>query len=146
MAETHEGNILALRRRFKTSEAAEDHPVTMKLWKRVWVEEEDAPALSEPVLPPGPYDWIKAAGASNNGAFHAYLIDANGRKIAAIWGRGAEKELLADFMLDRMNLPEAGHALPARLADPLRDCAKEANIPEATIVAEAVAAYLGFST
>jgi hypothetical protein len=37
-SETHEGEILILRRGFTSQEEAEDHPVQMSLWKRVWVE------------------------------------------------------------------------------------------------------------
>jgi hypothetical protein len=37
-AETHEGKILILRRGFASEEEAEDYPIQMSLWKRVWVE------------------------------------------------------------------------------------------------------------
>jgi len=37
-AETHEGEIKVLRRGFVSQDKAEDHPVKMSLWKRVWVE------------------------------------------------------------------------------------------------------------
>jgi hypothetical protein len=37
-AETHEGKILILQRGFASQEEAEDHPIQMSLWKRVWVE------------------------------------------------------------------------------------------------------------
>ncbi len=40
-AETKEGNVLTLRRGFVSYDAAEDHPVQMKLWTRVWVERID---------------------------------------------------------------------------------------------------------
>lgn len=105
-AETHEGNVMTLRRGFTSEDAAEDHPVQMNLWKRVWVEpvgliQTDRPA---PVLPPKPWDWVAAGATSNNGTFHAYLVDANGRKIAAIWG-GEAKKLIADHILERCNPP-----------------------------------------
>lgn len=35
--------------------------------------------------------------------FNAYLVDATGRKIAAIWGKGDEKEAIADFILKSVN-------------------------------------------
>jgi hypothetical protein len=54
-------------------------------------------------LPPLPWDWVAAGKPNNNGSFHAYLVDANGRKIAAIWGRGNEKEAIADFILRATN-------------------------------------------
>jgi hypothetical protein len=50
-------------------------------------------------LPPLPWDWVAAGSPAANGAFHAYLVDATGRKIAAIWGKGHEKEAIADFIL-----------------------------------------------
>jgi hypothetical protein len=103
-AETHEGNVMVLRRGFMSEDAAEDHPVTAKHWKRVWVEaialiEVEQPA---PVLPPKPWDWIAAGAPSNNGNFHAYLVDATGKKIGAIWG-GRAKALIADHILKCVN-------------------------------------------
>lgn len=106
MAETHEGKTMALRRGFWTRDAAEDHPVQMSLWKRVWIERMDvkpeAAPKSPPVLPPKPWDWVASGVASANGTFHAYLVDATGKKIAAIWG-GEAKALIADHILDRVN-------------------------------------------
>jgi hypothetical protein len=37
-AETHGGKVLILKRGFASQEEAEDHPVRMSHWKRVWVE------------------------------------------------------------------------------------------------------------
>ena len=37
-AETDEGKVLILKRGFASQEEAEDHPVRMSHWKRVWVE------------------------------------------------------------------------------------------------------------
>ena len=37
-AETHEGKVVILRRGFASEEEAEDYPIQMSLWKRVWVE------------------------------------------------------------------------------------------------------------
>jgi hypothetical protein len=37
MAETHEGKTMTLRRGFSSQDDAEDHPVQMALWRRVWV-------------------------------------------------------------------------------------------------------------
>lgn len=99
--ETHEGNVLTLRRGFASEDDAEDHPVEMRLWKRVWVEPigELPPPPAPPTLPPMPWDWIAAAFPTNNAKTHIYLTDATGRKIAAIWGREGEKELTADLIL-----------------------------------------------
>jgi hypothetical protein len=61
-------------------------------------------------LPPFPWDWVASGVPSNNGKFHAYLVDATGRKLAAIWGKGEEKEAIADFILECVN---AAHAVEA---------------------------------
>lgn len=103
-AETHEGNVMTLRRGFACEEDAENHPVKLSLWKRVWVEpigtiQKERPA---PQLPPKPWDWVSSGAVSANGTFHAYLVDANGRKIAAIWG-GEAKALIADHILQSVN-------------------------------------------
>ena len=37
-AETKEGDVIILRRGFPSRSGAEDHPVRLSLWKRVWVE------------------------------------------------------------------------------------------------------------
>ena len=37
-AETREGKIAVLKRGFPSKEEAEDHPIRMSDWKRVWVE------------------------------------------------------------------------------------------------------------
>ena len=36
--ETRDGRIMILKRGFVTYEAAEDHPVKMSDWRRVWIE------------------------------------------------------------------------------------------------------------
>jgi hypothetical protein len=102
MAETLEGKVMTLRRGFKTHDDAEDHPVQLSLWKRVWITPIDVPPAQPPALPPKPWDWIAAGEPSNNGSFHAYLVDANGKKIAAIWG-GNAKSLIADHIIELAN-------------------------------------------
>lgn len=104
-AETHEGNTMTLRRGFCSRDDAEEHPVQMSLWKRVWVEAiGPMPDLSAPPsLPPFPWDWVAAGHPTINARYHIYLVDANGRKIAAIWGKDGEKELTADHILKAVN-------------------------------------------
>lgn len=102
-AETHAGKVMTLRRGFPTEEAAEDHPVQMSLWKRVWVEPLEAEPARLAELPPRPWDWVTSGTVSANGLFNAYLVDANGRRIAAIWGKGREKEMIADHILSLVN-------------------------------------------
>jgi hypothetical protein len=98
-AETHEGNIFMLRGGFATESDAEDYPVTLKQWKRVWVEPviEALPPEAEG-FPPFPWDWTSSSAPTANGQFQAYLVDANGKKIAAIWG-GKHKAAIADHIL-----------------------------------------------
>lgn len=104
MAETHEGNVMTLRRGFTSRSSAEDHPVQMKLWKRVWIDPVAIPSRPlEPSLPPLPWEWITTGVADARGSFHAYLVDATGRKIAAIWGKDHEKKLIADKIVDSVN-------------------------------------------
>jgi hypothetical protein len=62
-----------------------------------------AGSAAAPPLPPFPWDWVAAGTPSANGQFNAYLVDATGRKLAAIWGKGREKEAIADFILQAVN-------------------------------------------
>jgi hypothetical protein len=109
VGEDHEGNVCTIKDGFTKASHAEDYPVRLSDWKRVWVMPVDAPkpaaALKPeaPSLPPKPWDWVAAGTPQANGKFQAYLVDATGRKIAAIWGRSGEKELIADHILDRCN-------------------------------------------
>jgi hypothetical protein len=102
-AETHEGKVMTLRSGFGSAEDAEDHPVLMALWKRVWVEPVSIPAPKDaaPVPAPRPWDWLWI-GATNGGG-HIYLLDATGRKIGVVWGKGGEKEKTADLIIEAVN-------------------------------------------
>ena len=40
--------------------------------------------------PPKPYK-LETVTAPASGGFHLYVVDANGRKIAALWGKEEEK-------------------------------------------------------
>lgn len=48
---------------------------------------------------PLPYDWLTSSIAPAGGRFHLYLTDANGRKIAAIWGAPDQKEATAKLIV-----------------------------------------------
>lgn len=51
---------------------------------------------------PRPWDWtFVSANASGGG--HIYITDANGRKIAAIWGKAEEKTATADLIIAAVN-------------------------------------------
>lgn len=52
------------------------------------------------MLPPKPYTLLESATASANGAFHLYLVDAKGRKIAALWGTEKEKLALGEMIVE----------------------------------------------
>jgi hypothetical protein len=54
-------------------------------------------------LPPRPWALIKSRQPSANTGFHVYIADASGRKIAAIWGKGEEKELTANHIINLVN-------------------------------------------
>lgn len=98
-AETHEGNIVTLRRHFATEESAGDHPVQMALWKRVWVEMVPVAVIPTATLPPRPWSVVPA----NNHASHIYITDATGKKIATIWGSIGERKLTAEHILELIN-------------------------------------------
>lgn len=108
MAESKSGQVHTLRSGFPTRAKAEDHPVKMSEWSRVWIEHVQPPpepprVTDDSGLPPLPWNWETSGSVSNNGSYHLYLIDATGRKIAAIWGRNDEKILTANRILDAVN-------------------------------------------
>ena len=51
-------------------------------------------------LPPRPYSYQVMERLDGGGAGHIYILDANGRKIASIWGKGTEKIALAELICD----------------------------------------------
>lgn len=106
MAETYDGSIMTLRRGFADREAAESHPIKASLWKRAWVEAIGPLKGAGPQqasLPPLPWNWVSSGSAYARGQFHIYLVDANGKKIAAIWGREGQKTLVAQRIIQLIN-------------------------------------------
>ncbi len=61
-------------------------------------------------LPPGPFEYETTAPLDDHhGKGHVYIVDANGRKIASIWGKPDEKLALKDLILEaRERSPEGG--------------------------------------
>lgn len=59
--------------------------------------------MSQAKHAPLPWHYSTSVTASNNGAAHVYIVDANGRKIAAIWGPWEEKMETAQLILDKVN-------------------------------------------
>ena len=53
-------------------------------------------------LPPGPwsYEEVRSEKSRYEGSGHVYLLDANGRKIASIWGKPDEKMALVAYMIE----------------------------------------------
>ena len=74
---------------------------------------------------PMPYALSYSRTGSNNGAAHVYMTDANGRKIAAIWG-GAEKFDTAQHMLTACN---SHHDLVEAIWVLMRAHAREIGVP-----------------
>jgi len=97
------GNRLLLHRGFASQEEAADHPVKLSLWKKVWVEEVTPSPPKRVGLPPRPWSLETSSEPSANGLFHAYIVDATGRKIAALWGSGDEKMRTAEIILAAAN-------------------------------------------
>jgi hypothetical protein len=54
-------------------------------------------------LPPLPWDWTCADKPTANGAFQVYIVDANKRKIAAIWAKPEERATIADLIITLVN-------------------------------------------
>ena len=54
------------------------------------------------VAHPRPWNWTWV-GANASGGGHIYLTDANGRKIAAVWGKANEKQAAAELVVALVN-------------------------------------------
>lgn len=65
---------------------------------------------------PAPYDFL-AIGANASGGFHLYVTDANGRKIAAVWGPAAEKEATARLFSTSPQMLEALKDVESKIVD-----------------------------
>ena len=95
-AETKTGDVFTLERHFKSREQAEDHRVKGSRYRRVWVEEMPRPAVEVSTKPeprpddPPPYPW----SVQWRGNF-AYIVDADGKKIASLLGSKKRKEFVA---------------------------------------------------
>lgn len=93
MVEMKTGEIKPLRY-FPTRGAAEDHPVRMTHWKRVWVEEVERGTLPDDTASPLPWSILWSGMA-------AYIVDANGKKLGALWCGPKRRELNAAMILDK---------------------------------------------
>ena len=51
-------------------------------------------------LPPRPWEYLTTARpGEHDGSGHIYIIDANGRKIASIWGPAETKMAIVNLIL-----------------------------------------------
>ena len=82
-------------------------PIT--IWRLVMTMTTSIKTASEAELiarsHPRPWNWV-AVGANASGGHHVYLVDADGRKIAALWGKADEKAAAAQLVVNLVN--EAG--------------------------------------
>ena len=63
-AETKEGDVIILRRGFQTRADAEDYPIRLSLWRRVWVERQRWSQLA--VMTYGGIEYAIRAGLGRN--------------------------------------------------------------------------------
>jgi hypothetical protein len=59
-------------------------------------------------LPPLPWSYQTVGPANEPGNPFVYLLDANGRKIASLWGKPAEKLAVAELICDASDRAHAG--------------------------------------
>ena len=112
-AETFEGNEFVLRRGFTSREDAEEHPVKLSLWQRVWVQEVAPPPSAAP-LPGNPspatlrLPWRREDGAHGR---LTYVRDADGGRILTVHGSVEQRDRLFAILF------HAGLYQPDRKAD-----------------------------
>lgn len=94
-AETHEGKDVCLRRGFQTHDDAENHPIKLSKWRRVWVQETAVQAVSSPATLRLPWQVIQ--GASER---FTYIEDADGSRIASLWGAFERRERVIRILVD----------------------------------------------
>jgi hypothetical protein len=54
-------------------------------------------------LAPAPWAYETTAIGADHGRGHVYIVDANGRRIASLWGPSATKMATAALILDARN-------------------------------------------
>lgn len=80
----HDGGDPVTLRWFPTKTAAEDFPVKLSSWKRVWVERREAP----PPVERGALPWH----IERNSAGFIYVLDANKSRLMSLLGSTADRE------------------------------------------------------
>lgn len=94
----------------------------------------NAPVKTKPA--PAPYGVVTSDTGSGNGMAHVYLVDANGRKIAAVWGQWDEKFETAHLLA---GAPAMYQALRPRLNAKARELLEETIEAERAVGDPAVA-------
>jgi len=108
MAEMKSGGVHTLRRGFPSKEAAEDYPVVAAHWKRVWVE--PIKSCAEPLRTAPPLPWEVRWHPTGNGGAFTYLHDADGHRIASLWGAYERREHIEKILQDAGLIALAGPA------------------------------------
>lgn len=69
----------------------------------------------QPQTDPHPRPWRReyAETFTNSGTFPLYIVAADGRKLATIWGYEGEREATAKLIVKAVNLYERAQALKA---------------------------------
>lgn len=95
-AETKTGDVFTLERHFKSQADAEGYKVRGAKYRRVWIEKVPPVQVEVRTKPepspddPPPYPWT----VQWRGNF-AYIVDADGKKIASLLGSKKRKEYVA---------------------------------------------------
>ena len=73
-----------------------NHHVRRATWKRTWIEEAPDPPERDVSSPPLPWrvEWVGE---------RAYVLDADGKKIASLLGTQERREHTAKIIYDRVN-------------------------------------------
>ena len=100
-AEMLEGGEGTIRKGFPTREAAEDYPIKLALWRRVWVQKTVLPVAPKAATLRQPWTIEEPVGNS-----FTYLRDADGARIASLLGRAEQRDRFVDA------LTSAGLVLP----------------------------------
>lgn len=96
MGETEDG-VLRLRT-YATREEAEDHPVKLSLWNRVWIEE-----VPDRALPQRQERTLRLPWSVDepSGKSFTYLRDADGTRVASLFGSYEERQRIVAVLRER---------------------------------------------
>ena len=94
----------------------------------------DMPASTSITFAPAPWAWesSKIPGGRGGNNFNLYITDANGRKIAAVWGKPGEKEVTCKLIVAAPAILETLRDL-IKVADGMVECADQCDRARAAI-------------